>query len=134
MRALDWFGDRSLVVVDIGLACCVVEFDAAAAAPAPTEVRPGDPVAIVVSGTVTDQLAPLVRQIADSCPGAKVVSFGACASSGGPYWDAYAVTKGVDQIVGVDVFVPGCPPPPGALAEVFASLRVPQEGVRNDLP
>jgi NADH-quinone oxidoreductase subunit B len=56
-----------------------------------------------------------------------VVSFGACASSGGPYWDSYAVTKGVDQLVPVDVFVPGCPPPPSALTEALDTLvaRVP---------
>jgi len=55
------------------------------------------------------------------------VSFGACASAGGPYWDSYAVTKGIDQLVAVDVYVPGCPPPPEALAAVLDQLagRVP---------
>ncbi|GAB3715509.1 NADH-quinone oxidoreductase subunit B [Mariniluteicoccus flavus] len=127
MRALDWFGDRSLVVVDIGLACCVLEFDAAGGAAGATEVRPGDRVAVVVSGTVTDALAPVVREIVDAAGesgDARVVSFGACASSGGPYWDSYAVTKGVGQLVPVDVFVPGCPPPPGALADALEGLRV----------
>ena len=82
---------------------------------------PGARVAVVVSGTVTDRLAPAVAAIVDACAERglqrpAVISFGACASSGGPYWDSYAVTKGVDQLVEVDLFVPGCPPPPEALA------------------
>jgi NADH-quinone oxidoreductase subunit B len=136
MRWLDWYGDGSLHVVNIALACCTLEFDAAAAgvpeATVPAAVGPGTRVAVVVSGTVTDRLAPAVSAIADACvdrgAGAPaVVSFGACASSGGPYWDSYAVTKGVDQLVPVDVYVPGCPPRPEALAAALDALvgRVP---------
>ena len=81
-------------------------------------------VAVVISGTVTDRLAPAVAAIVDGCEqqaGRRpaVISFGACASSGGPYWDSYAVTKGVDQLVAVDAYVPGCPPPPEALSAVL---------------
>jgi NADH-quinone oxidoreductase subunit B len=82
---------------------------------------------VVISGTVTDRLAPAVAAIVDGCEQQagrrpRVVSFGACASSGGPYWDSYAVTKGVDQLLAVDAYVPGCPPPPEALSAVLDQL------------
>ena len=113
-------------MLDVALACCALEFDAAsslAAAPLPPL---GDRtlLAVIISGTVTDRLAPAVAAIVDGCEqqaGRRptVISFGACASSGGPYWDSYAVTKGVDQLVAVDAYVPGCPPPPEALSAVL---------------
>jgi NADH-quinone oxidoreductase subunit B len=131
MRWLDWYGDASLYVLEIGLACCALEFDAASlAVPAlPVGRVAGGRVAVVVSGTVTDRLASTVVALIDAAEqqaGSPVVviSLGACASSGGPYWDSYAVTKGIDQLVQVDVYVPGCPPPPEALQTVLDQLRV----------
>ncbi len=132
----DWYGDGSLLVLDVGLACCALEFEAAASGaaviPLPTVLDPGCHIVVVVSGTVTDRLAPAVCALVDAATelaGQRptVVSFGACATSGGPYWDSYAVTKGVDQLVEVDVYVPGCPPPPEALHAVLDGLasRVP---------
>ena len=129
VRWLDWYGDGSLHVLDVGLACCALEFDAAVLSMAalPAELPTGAQVAVVISGTVTDRLAPAVAAMVDGCKqlaGQRptVISFGACASSGGPYWDSYAVTKGVDQLVDVDVYIPGCPPPPESLREVLDEL------------
>ena len=131
MRWLDWYGDGSLHVLEIGLACCSLELGAAASdvAALPTALPPDARVAVVVSGTVTDRLAPAVLALVDACAllagrAPVVVALGVCASSGGPYWDSYAVTKGVDELVPVDVYVPGCPPPPGALRAVLDELRV----------
>jgi len=134
---LDVGGRRyALWVFDVGLACCAVEFAAASAGglgeaadaradgeTAPADV-PADVDVMVVSGTVTDKIAPAVRRLYDELPDPKyVISFGACANSGGPYWDSYCVTKGVDQLIPVDVYVPGCPPRPEALRYGIARLE-----------
>jgi NADH-quinone oxidoreductase subunit B len=129
MRWVDWYGDASLWVLDVALACCTLEVHAAApvaAVPLPV-IDDRAQVAVVVSGTVTDRLAPAVAAIVDGCEqqaGRRplLISFGACASSGGPYWDSYAVTKGVDQLLAVDAYVPGCPPPPEALSAVLDQI------------
>jgi NADH-quinone oxidoreductase subunit B len=115
-----------LAVFDVGLACCAVEFAAATMAhpdllreDGPTGPGPG-PEVMVVSGTVTDKMAPAVLAYYEKLPQPRrVIAFGACASTGGPY----CVTKGVDQLVPVDLYVPGCPPRPEALLQGLAGLR-----------
>jgi NADH-quinone oxidoreductase subunit B len=121
----------SLTVVNVGLACCAVEAMVASLSRPPAGEVPyagaGREVdVLVVSGTVTDKLAPLVRRLYDSAPASvKVLSFGACANSGGPYWDSYCVTAGVERILPVDAWVPGCPPRPEALLDALEGLVEP---------
>ncbi len=121
---------REVRVVDAGLACCSLEVMAAVLGAADDAglpdvlVEDGPAVdVLVVSGTCTDVLAPVLRRLLASLEGEPVVvAFGACASSGGPYWDSYSVTQGVDQLLPVDAYVPGCPPPPGALLAAVADV------------
>jgi NADH-quinone oxidoreductase subunit B len=128
---LDWGTRFSLSVFNLGLACCAIELVAASMRRAdlvrPTASGDGRPLSaevMVVSGTVTDKLAPAVLRVyRDYATPPYVMSFGACSNSGGPYWDSYSVTKGVDQLVPVDVYVPGCPPRPEALLHGLQQLE-----------
>jgi NADH-quinone oxidoreductase subunit B len=119
-------------VFNFGLACCAIEFIAASMARhdfirlgvIPFAHGPRQADLMVVSGTVTDKMAPAVRRLWEQMPEPKyVISFGACSNSGGPYWDSYCVTKGVDQLIPVDVYVPGCPPRPEALLQGIIRLQ-----------
>jgi NADH-quinone oxidoreductase subunit B len=129
---LNWGRKYSLWVFNFGLACCAIEFIATSMsrhdfirlgvipfAPGPRQAD-----LMVVSGTVTDKMAPAIKRLYDQMPEPKyVISFGSCSNCGGPYWDSYCVTKGVDQIIPVDVYVPGCPPRPEALLHGILRLQ-----------
>jgi NADH-quinone oxidoreductase subunit B len=123
----DWGSRLTLSVHNLGLACCAVEVVAATMRRAPRSTTPGERIAVdvlVVSGTVTDKLAPAVLSVYDAfATPPYVMSFGACSNSGGPYWDSYCVTKGVDQLIPVDVYVPGCPPRPEAFVAALEELE-----------
>lgn len=128
VRARDWFGDGSVFVIDVPLACCALETQAAAQGRgdvALTEIPPEAGVVVTLSGTLTTPMLPAVRLVLDQAPErAKVVSFGACACAGGPYWDSYAVVRGAATLVEVDHFIAGCPPPPSALDDYLAAQRL----------
>ncbi len=126
---LQWGRRYALTMANVGLACCAVEFVAASMSGSPLLQRTladgaGTTELLVISGTVTDRLAPAVRRLYEAMPEPRyVLSFGACANSGGPYWDSYCVTRGIDTVIPVDVYVPGCPPRPDALLEGLRTLQ-----------
>ena len=129
---LNWGRRYSLWVFNFGLACCAIEFIAASMARndfmrlgvIPFAHGPRQADLMVVSGTCTDKMAPAVRRLYDQMPDPKyVISFGSCSNSEGPYWDSYCVTKGIDQVIPVDLYVPGCPPRPEALLHGILKLQ-----------
>ncbi len=142
---LNWGRRYSLWVFNFGLACCAIEFIATSMAThdfirlgvIPFAPGPRQADLMIVSGTVTDKMAPAVKRLYEQMPEPKyVISFGACANSGGPYWDSYSVTKGVDQLIPVDVYVPGCPPRPEALLQGILKLqeKIARESLADQYP
>ncbi len=115
-----------LGVEPVNLACCAVEVAEATRDLDPVEGGATDELdahVLLVAGTVTRANARAVRARYDLMPEPRfVVAYGACATTGGPYWDSYAVVPGVGELVPVDVVVPGCPPPPPAVRAALEEL------------
>jgi len=139
---LNWGRRYSLWVFNFGLACCAIEFIATSMARhdfirlgvIPFAHGPRQADLMITSGTVSDKMAPALRRLWEQMAEPKyVISFGACSNTGGPYWDSYCVTKGVDQILPVDVYVPGCPPRPEALLQAIVKLqeKIADENLRD---
>jgi NADH-quinone oxidoreductase subunit B len=130
-KVADWGRKSSLWPALFGLACCAIEMMATSAsrydlARFGSEVfraSPRQADLMIVSGRVCQKMAPVLRTIYDQMPEPKwVISMGACASSGGIF-NNYAVIQGVDKIVPVDVYIPGCPPRPEALMDGIMKLQ-----------
>ncbi|HLL70597.1 MAG TPA: NADH-quinone oxidoreductase subunit B family protein [Pyrinomonadaceae bacterium] len=138
-NTVNWARKSALWPMTFGLACCAIEMIAAGAGrfdidrfgagvfrPSP---RQSD--LIIVAGTVTLKMGPVVRRVYDQMPEPKwVIAMGACASTGGPF-DSYSTMQGVDRTIPVDVYIPGCPPRPEAL--LYGLMRL-QDIIMKEAP
>ena len=132
-QAINWARQSSIWPMTFGLACCAIEMMAAGASRFDIDrfgagafrATPRQCDLMIVAGTVTYKMASRVRRLYDLMPDPKfVMAMGACTIGGGPYFKwGYHVVKGVDLVVPVDVYVPGCPPRPEALLEGLMRIQ-----------
>ncbi len=141
-----WGRVNSLWPLTFGLACCAIEmmstvsarFDISRFGSEVFRPSPRQADVMIVAGRVSKKMGPVLRQLYDQMPNPKwVISMGACASCGGVF-NNYAILQGVDQIVPVDVYVPGCPPSPDALLygllQLQRKIRQQHRGMLVELP
>jgi NADH-quinone oxidoreductase subunit B len=131
--AINWARANSVWPLTFGIACCAIEmmavgadkFDLDRFGSGVFRATPRQTDLMIVAGTVTYKLAPRLKKLYEQMPNPKyVIAMGACASGGGPYAQlGYQVVKGVDKIIPVDIYIPGCPPRPEALIDALFQLQ-----------
>lgn len=134
---INWARGSSLWPVTFGLACCAIEMMAAGASKYDLDrlgiifrATPRQSDLMIVAGTLTRKMAPVVKKVYDQMPEPKwVIAMGSCATSGGIF-DTYSTVQGVDEIIPVDFYIPGCPPRPEALIDALVALQGKIKGER----
>lgn len=130
-KAVGWARSSSVWPLGFGLACCAIEmmsaftarFDLARFGMEVMRPSPRQADLIIVSGRLTVKMAPVIKQLYEQMPNPKyVIAMGACASTGGIF-NNYAVVQGVDRVIPVDIYIPGCPPRPDQLIEGILKLH-----------
>jgi len=137
---VDWARSRSLFPLMFGLACCAFEmigmatsrFDISRYGMDIFRWSPRQADVMIVAGTLTWKMAPAVRKVYDQMAEPKwVIAMGQCTISGGPFRESYSVVPGINRIIPVDVYVPGCPPRPEAL--IYGITRLHQKIVKESI-